>query len=106
MKLNEICESHGDRENRDLDKAPPAGNLSDLCTTSQAAKILGVTASRVRQMIMDKELTAVQSPVKGQRDNMLKTSEVRAHKGKMKDAGRPPKEEEKNKENKRDQEVD
>lgn len=77
MLLKDLFEDVGNRENRNLHQTPPAGNLGELVTTSQAARILGVTSSRVRQLIMDNRLKFVKSPTKGQRDNLLKISEVR-----------------------------
>lgn len=82
MKLAKLFETKASHsENSDLNKAPPPGNLGDFVTTAQAAKMIkdengkSVTQSRVRQFIMDGRLKA-HHPVKGQRDNMLKKSEV------------------------------
>lgn len=86
MKLNDLVLENEKDENRDLGKAPsPSGGF---VTTAQAAKILGVSMGRVRQMIMDGELTA-KSPEKGRRDNLLSLKQVRSMAKKDRKAGRP-----------------
>jgi excisionase family DNA binding protein len=78
------------KEDYNLYLAPAPGNNGPYITTAQAAKILGVNMSRVRQMIGDGLLKS-HSPKKGQRDHLLKTSEVRAlAKKERKKTGRPP----------------
>lgn len=90
MKLIDLFEKTENDENADLDKTPKPGKLGDFCTTAQAANIIGVTMSRVRQFIMDGRLKSY-SPEKGRRDNMLKTSEVEAFAAKDREqTGRPP----------------
>lgn len=85
--LEVITES--EKENTTLNKTPPAGDISPNMTTAQAAKELGVTQSRVRQFIADGRLKA-KKPVKGRRDNMLSTDQVRKFKKKeRKITGRP-----------------
>lgn len=79
MRIESLCENEGNAENKTLDKAPPPGDTGDLISTAQAAKILGVSQSRVRQLIMDGKLKA-HNPVKGRRDNFLKVSDVRSYK--------------------------
>lgn len=86
MKINDIILEKKDRrdEDEDLYRAPPPGDLGEYITTAQAAKILGVTMSRVRQMIGDGELSA-HDPEKGQRDNILELAEVQSLKDKRKE---------------------
>jgi hypothetical protein len=87
MKLNELVENLKD-ENKDLSKAPsPEGGKM---TTAQAAKKLGVTMGRVRQMIMDDQLPS-DSPEKGRRDNLLSVKDVQNMAKKKRKAGRPSK---------------
>lgn len=90
MKLTDIVvdlkENAGNEENLSLNKTPSIGDTGDYITTSQAAKLLGVTASRVRQLIMDGKLKS-HSPNKGRRDNLLKVSEVQSFKNSM--SGKP-----------------
>ena len=86
MKLHELMEAHKD-ENRDISKAPPPD--SDWITTAQAAKMLGVTMSRIRQMIMDGQI-ASKSPIKGRRDNLVSRKTITAlSKKERKPTGRP-----------------
>lgn len=98
MKLEQLTEAKKD-ENSDLNKTPPPGKLGQFITTSQAARILKVTASRVRQFIMDGRLKSY-SPEKGRRDNMLKLSEVRAFAGKEREPTGRPSEQDKNEDKK------
>lgn len=58
--------------------------MDELLTTQQAAERLGVTAGRVRQMILDGQLPAE----KMGRDNFIKASDLKlvAHRK----VGRPP----------------
>jgi excisionase family DNA binding protein len=81
-----------DDEDKDIDRAPPPGKTGEFVTTAQAARILGVTMSRIRQLVGDKELQSY-TPEKGRRDHLLKRKDVQSLKGKIKDPGRPPKEE-------------
>lgn len=83
MKLVDIVEAHGNQENQTLRQTPPSGDSGQFITTSQAARILGVTASRVRQFIMDGKLSVAASPSKGRRDTLLKLAAVRAFRKKM-----------------------
>lgn len=78
MKLSEIRTDivlESDDENKDVAKAPAPGKLGEFITTKQAAKILKVSPSRVRQFIQDGRLKTY-SPEIGRRDNMLKLSAV------------------------------
>lgn len=87
MKLKEIRTDlivESDNENEDVHQAPPPGKLGEFITTKQAAKILGVSPSRVRQFIQDGRLKTY-SPEIGRRDNMLKLSAVQ----KLADTDRP-----------------
>lgn len=62
-------------ENSDVDKAPAPGKIGEFITVKQAAKILDVSPSRVRQFIQDGRLKS-HSPEIGRRDNLLKHSAV------------------------------
>lgn len=59
--------------------------MNGLLTTLQAAEKLGVTAGRVRQMIIDGQLPAM----KMGRDNFIKESDLRLVEDRK--VGRPPK---------------
>lgn len=86
MKLQDISENVRD-ENIDLDKAPSADG--EWITTAQAAKILGVTMGRIRQLIMDGRLN-VKPPEKGRRDNLVSKSQINdMAKKERKPTGRP-----------------
>lgn len=56
-----------------------------LLTTRQAADILGVTASRIRQLVLERKLPAE----KAGRDLLLKSSDVEAAKSRVTTPGRP-----------------
>lgn len=84
MRLMDLFEDHGNKENVNLNTTPAAGNLGDLVTTAQAARLLDVTQSRVRQFIMDGRLKSVKGPTKGQRDNLIRLSEVKRLKKELK----------------------
>lgn len=95
MKLKELKEAvdkdirmrEGD-ESETVKDAPPPGETGEFITTAQAAKILDVNMSRIRQIIDQGELQSHQ-PEEGRRDHWLKAAEVRAYKDKMKEPGRP-----------------
>ena len=90
MKLSDILtEQPGNKENETFKKAPPPGDVGDQITTAQAAKILGVTPSRVRQMKADGKLKTAKGPVEGRRDSLIRTSEVKSKKEKKHGPGRP-----------------
>jgi excisionase family DNA binding protein len=59
--------------------------MNGLLTTQEAAVKLGVTAGRVRQMIIDGQLPAM----KMGRDNFIKESDLKLVEGRK--VGRPPK---------------
>jgi DNA binding domain, excisionase family len=59
--------------------------MDEMLTTLQVAERLGVTAGRVRQMIVDGQLPAV----KLGRDNFIKASDLKLVKDRK--VGRPPK---------------
>jgi len=89
MKLNDLLESS--KESLTVVKAPAPGNLGNFITTAQAAKLLGVEMSRIRQLIMDGKLKSYE-PEPGRRDHVLKRSEVEKLRTAKKDkGGRPPK---------------
>lgn len=80
MKLSDIrtdIVTESEKENDDVSRAPAPGKLGEFITTKQAAKILKVTPSRVRQFIQDGRLKTY-SPEVGRRDNMLKLSAVQS----------------------------
>ena len=60
--------------------------MNALLTTQQAAEKLGVTAGRVRQMIVDGQLPSI----KMGRDNFIKESDLKLVEHRK--VGRPPKE--------------
>lgn len=90
MKLEDLHESTASDEAQTVRKAKPPGELGEYITSAQAAKILGVEMSRIRQLIGEDKLKSY-TPEEGRRDHMLKLSEVRALKGKEKDKGGRPK---------------
>lgn len=59
--------------------------MNGLLTTQQVAEKLGVTAGRVRQMIVDGQLPAT----KMGRDNFIKEADLKLVEGRK--VGRPPK---------------
>jgi excisionase family DNA binding protein len=59
--------------------------MEEMLTTLQVAERLGVTAGRVRQMIVDGQLPAV----KFGRDNFIKASDLKLVRNRK--VGRPPK---------------
>lgn len=82
MKLADLIPLNEDSIPSDTDVAP-------RLSTTQAAKKLGVSPSRVRQLIGQGRLHA-NGPKKGRRDNMLTTDEVNAFaKKERKITGRP-----------------
>lgn len=91
MKLSKICENKASHsENDDMGKTPAPGKLGDLISSAQAAKILGVTMSRIRQFVMDGRLKSYH-PEKGRRDHMFKLADIRAFSKKDREiTGRPP----------------
>jgi len=90
MRLEDLYESSKSDEAETVRKSGPPGRLGEYITSAQAAKILGVEMSRIRQMVSDGELKSYK-PEEGRRDHILKLSEVRAIKDKEKDKGGRPK---------------
>ncbi len=90
MKLSQIFENKASHsENDDMGKTPAPGKLGDLISSAQAAKILGVTMSRIRQFVMDGRLKSYQ-PEKGRRDHMFKLADIRSFSKKDREiTGRP-----------------
>lgn len=89
--LNELIDKYlteVDPEDKDIDRAPPPGKTGEFITSAQAARLLGVSMSRIRQMIADKHLTSFK-PEKGRRDHLLKRKDVQALKSDMPEVGRP-----------------
>lgn len=62
-------------ENDTLDQTPKPSKEDKLWTTAKAAIRLGVTQSRVRQLVMDGKLKS-ESPDKGQRDHLFEPKEI------------------------------
>lgn len=91
MKLKQIFENKASHsENDDMGKTPAPGKLGDLISSAQAAKILGVSMSRIRQFVMDGRLKSYH-PEKGRRDHFFKLADVRAFAKKEREiTGRPP----------------
>lgn len=87
MRLLDIFPlAESDNESRAVDNAPPPGKLGEFITSAQAAKILGFKdPSRIRQLVSDGELKTHKpdGAQMGQRDHMLKRSEVMKYKTKM-----------------------
>ena len=93
MKLQDvknISESTAHQEADTVRKAPAPGDLGQYITSAQAAKILGVEMSRIRQLVGDGKLKSY-NPTEGRRDHMFKEAEIRAFKEKEKDKGGRPK---------------
>lgn len=97
MKLKDLFEEYqepvleSENEDETPDKAPPSGGkMGELITTAQAARELGVSMGRIRQMIADKELQDYAGPEPGRRDHLLKLADVQAKKAKPKDKGGRP----------------
>lgn len=91
MKLVDIKDlNESESEGKaNLDSAPAPGNLGQFITSAQAAVILDVDQSRIRQFVADGRLTS-HKPVKGQRDHMFKQADVHALKEKERPiTGRP-----------------
>lgn len=92
MKLSEIRSDivlESEDENKDVSRAPAPGKLGEFITVKQAAKILKVSPSRVRQFIQDGKLKSY-GPEVGRRDNMLKLSAVNKFSDKPREiTGRP-----------------
>lgn len=88
MKITDLIESRDENDN--LAETPPPGKTGNLITSAQAAVILGVSQSRVRQYVGDGRLKPQASPVKGQRDHFFKRADVEAlAKTERKITGRP-----------------
>ena len=77
-----------DDEDKDIDRAPAPGSTGEYITTAQAAKMLGVSMSRIRQMVADGTLTS-HNPTKGRRDHLLKRKSVQGIKTRGVKLGRP-----------------
>lgn len=98
LTLLEKTKSRG--EDFDIHLAPPPGKTGQFITTAQAAKMLDVSMSRIRQYIIDGRLTSVK-PEKGRRDNLLRLSQVKALDANPPErTGRPPEGEKPNKSSK------
>lgn len=82
----------------DTSKKPPVpGSLGDLYTTKQAAEMIGVEPSRIRQLKMEGRIKPVEGPVPGHQESLYSAKEVERakkalQKSKKEDMGRPKKE--------------
>jgi len=81
VTLNEI-----DDEDR---KNPPPITGGETISTSQAARVLKVSVSRIRQLIGDGHLKPVIKPRKGDRDHELRLKDVQSLKDNLPKKGRP-----------------
>lgn len=88
MNLTDIFEAKSD-ESETVKRVEAPGKLGPYITSAQAAQILGVEMSRIRQLIGDGKLKSY-TPEDGRRDHMLNVAEVRAFKAKPKDKGGRP----------------
>lgn len=76
MKLHLIKEFEETTDEKETVRdAPPAGDLGQYITSAQAARILNVSMSRVRQFVQEKRLKSY-NPVPGRRDNLFKRADV------------------------------
>ena len=90
MKLEDAAKFLKEKDDEDKGKAPPVTGGGEV-STKQASKILGVSVSRVRQMIGDGTLKAKISPRPGDRDHEIPLKDVQALKNNMPKKGRPSK---------------
>lgn len=90
MKLEDAAKFLKEKDDEDEGKAPPVTG-GDTVSTKQAAEILDVTVSRVRQLIGDGTLTTKISPRPGDRDHEILLKDVQALKNNMPEKGRPEK---------------
>ena len=88
MKLAEAAKYLKEVDDEDKGTVPPISGGGTV-STKQAAKILGVSVSRIRQMIGDGTLKATVSPRPGDRDHEIKLKDVQALKDNMPKKGRP-----------------
>jgi len=89
MKLEKIFEEIHSNEAETVRKASAPGKLGGFITSAQAAKLLGVEMSRIRQLVGEGKLKSYK-PEAGRRDHILKRSEVEKLRGKKKDKGGRP----------------
>lgn len=81
----------------DTSKKPPApGSLGDLYTTKQAAQMIGISVSRLRQLKMEGRAHPVEGPVPGHQESLWSAKEIERikkmlEKSKKENMGRPPK---------------
>jgi hypothetical protein len=87
MKLADAAQYLKEVDLEDKGEAPEP--IGDTASTKWAAKELGVTVSRVRQMIGDGTLKAKISPRPGDRDHEILKKDVQALKKNMPEKGRP-----------------
>jgi len=88
MKLAEAAKYLKEVDDEDKGNVPPISGGGTV-SSKQAAKILGVSVSRIRQMIGDGSLKATISPRPGDRDHELKLKDVQSLKNNMPKKGRP-----------------
>ena len=88
MKLADAAQYLKEKDDEDKGKAPPVTG-GDNISTKQAAEILGVAVSRVRQLVGDGTLKTKVSPRPGDRDHEILLKDVQALKNNMPKKGRP-----------------
>jgi hypothetical protein len=93
MKLSDAAEFLKEKDDEDKTR-PPAVSDKGTISTSQASRILGVTVSRIRQLIGSGALKPVVRPRKGDRDHELLKKDVdsyhdKVNKGEAGQKGRP-----------------
>lgn len=87
MKLRDLQVLH-EKSTEDSGSPPPVKS-GETVSTSQAAKMLGVTMGRIRQLIADGQLKTQISPEKGSRDHEILLKDVEQLKDSMPKKGRP-----------------
>ncbi len=97
MKLAEAAKYLKEVDDEDKGTVPPISGGGTV-SSKQAAKTLGVSVSRIRQMIGDGTLKAAINPRPGDRDHEIKLKDVQQLKNAMPAKGRPSKAGKKDKE--------
>ncbi len=88
MKLAEAAKYLKEVDDEDKGTVPPISGGGTI-SSKQAAKILRVSVSRIRQMIADGSLIAAINPRPGDRDHEIKLKDVQQLKNNMPKKGRP-----------------
>lgn len=90
MRLEDLLLEKKSDEAKTVKHVKPPGSMGEFITSAQAAKILGVSMSRIRQLVGDGTLRA-RKPEHGRRDHIFRMADVNAVKTKEKDKGGRPK---------------